>query len=257
MEIAKKKGGFLAFDAKAHKYFWNDVRVKKTVTQICKAYPLDFSIAANWAAKEMRDRLEIDLASHAAHLFPAESNAESVEKLNAWLKDASKSHVRARDEAGDFGTVMHNYIEMYLSGTDAPLPSEPKLARACESLGKWVSENVEKPILIEHRIYDEKHSYAGTLDLFAEMRSGETAVVDWKTVKTLTKAPKSQYVGQSAAYAKALEAEGHKVDSLVIVEVQRSDAEIVATRFYEIDEHYEMFLCAMKIQNYVPIGTRI
>ena len=61
-----------------------------------------------------------------------------------------------------------------------------------------------KPIAVEQVIYNEKHGYAGTLDLLADV-DGVLTVVDWKTGKAVY--PEAHL--QNEAYRQAIREMGH------------------------------------------------
>lgn len=85
------------------------------------------------------------------------------------------------EEAADYGTMAHGWIEAHLNGTDADLESLPLPARnAIEAFKGWEKEHSLEVIKTEQSFYNCRLHYAGTADCIAKV-DGELTLLDWKT----------------------------------------------------------------------------
>lgn len=100
-----------------------------------------------------------------------------------------REHARQLRKAGEIGSQVHAMIEWTLRNMmcekQGPSPSiGEKATWAFTRWLKWKDSVRLKPILIEHTVYSRTYSYAGTMDLLAEVE-GKLCVVDWKTGKAV------------------------------------------------------------------------
>lgn len=101
---------------------------------------------------------------------------------------AAKVHNRARDAAGDAGTICHAMIEAFLKNeprTNAGAPSaddEIKGARAYTKWLRWYIDNDPTLVASETLMVDHELGIGGTLDGVLMVR-GRVVLADWKTGK--------------------------------------------------------------------------
>jgi len=95
------------------------------------------------------------------------------------------------------GILVHDTIEAILKGEPVQIPS--KIRPSIEAFLAFREKNKIVPLKIEERVRSEKHWYAGTLDLLAEV-NGVLGVVDIKTSFAVFR----DYNLQTSAYVKAL-----------------------------------------------------
>jgi len=102
--------------------------------------------------------------------------------------------------AGEFGTHVHQACHLH-NMDDLDWDSlDPRLALYVRGYRKFVADTGFKVIHSERRVASARYSYAGTLDLYGELRSA-TTVIDLKSTASLP-----LYVGpQCAAYQQALQ----------------------------------------------------
>jgi hypothetical protein len=90
-----------------------------------------------------------------------------------------------KEAAAEFGTTMHNLIERVLKNECIQMAGYSEtIQHGLISVKEWIDENIERPILIESTEINFIERYAGKLDLYCELKSGEFALIDWKTKKT-------------------------------------------------------------------------
>ena len=130
--------------------------------------------------------------------------------------------------------------------------------QASQQFGKFTLEQIEEaPISAERLVYHPDFEYAGKLDLFVELQDGSTAVIDYKGVTDLKYAPKPGHVGQGAAYCMALRLENIRVDSFILMEVERETGKLRVTRYDDLEREFEAFVWALNLVRYKPAGTDI
>jgi hypothetical protein len=140
-----------------------------------------------WYAKEERRYFEAAMLEVLSR--PGARDPEYVLTAVAEAVTGVKAADRAKQQAASIGTAMHAGIEWALRtqlGEDAG--AEPRLpdaaAWAVESWKDWAKSVALEPLAIERTVYCEVCGYAGTLDLYARVRSVLT-VLDWKSGKAI------------------------------------------------------------------------
>lgn len=88
-------------------------------------------------------------------------------------------------EACARGSWVHEAIAWYLAPGPEYMapdpPSDPAWQGYVDSARRWIDANVAEPLIVERRLVDAARGYCGQLDLLCRMKSGETALLDWKT----------------------------------------------------------------------------
>lgn len=112
--------------------------------------------------------------------------------LHAWRQRVGTTEADAISKtATDLGTAVHAACEtvnrMLLSGT--PLMDiavdEFTLSPYLAAYRRFLVSRVKRVLLVEARVFHEEARYAGTLDVAYELVTGETALGDLKTGKTV------------------------------------------------------------------------
>jgi len=140
-----------------------------------------------WYAKEERRHFEAAMLEVLGK--PGARDPEYVLTAVAEAVSGVKAADRAKQEAASIGTAMHAGIEWALRtqlGEDAgPEPRLPDAAAwALESWKDWAKSVALEPLAIERPVYCEVCGYAGTLDLYAQVR-GVLTVLDWKSGRAI------------------------------------------------------------------------
>lgn len=138
-----------------------------------------------WMAKNGTAKLDVYHQSAAEHL--ADEVVGVIDKIaeQRWLlanKTAFwKSGKALGEEAADYGTMAHAWIEAHLKGTIISLKTLPSPARnAVEAFIQWESEHHLEVVKTEQTFYHCRLHYAGTADCVAKV-DGELTLLDWKT----------------------------------------------------------------------------
>lgn len=128
-----------------------------------------------------------------------------------WRKRVGDAEANRRTRLGaDRGTWLHGVLEDWFQELDIEhhLASQPQWRPYFETVLPFLAQ-IRRPILVESAVawWDgSRCSYAGTLDMVAEMEDGSIALVDWKTSYRL-KSPEqlTDYRRQLVCYAMAVE----------------------------------------------------
>jgi len=89
----------------------------------------------------------------------------------------------ARDSAGSRGTTVHSIAESYAEGRPlAPEDIAPAYQGFARAIKEFWATAKPQPVCSEALLVSTTHSYAGRVDLIAQI-GGETAILDFKTGK--------------------------------------------------------------------------
>jgi len=129
------------------------------------------------------------------------------------------------DDKAAIGTLAHAMVTDYLRGikTDTDDYSKNQIAAAensALSYFEWAKEKKVEPILIEQPLVSEKYFYGGMADIFAKV-DGLTELIDLKTGSGIY----PEMVIQVAGYRQLLIENGHKVESVRILNIPRTGDE--------------------------------
>ena len=114
-----------------------------------------------------------------------------------------KSGKETGQEAADYGTMAHAWIEAHLQGKEVSLEALPVPARnAVESMLAWEKEHHIETIKTEQTFYNCRLNYAGTADWIGNL-DGQLSLGDWKTSSGIF----FNYIIQSWGYVLADETE--------------------------------------------------
>ena len=129
------------------------------------------------------------------------------------------------DDTAEIGKLAHKIVTDYLQGikTDTDDYSKNQIAAAensALSCFEWAKGKHIKPILIEQPLVSEIYFYGGMADIYAEV-DGQTELIDLKTGSGIY----PEMIIQVAAYRQLLIENGHKVESVRILNIPRTGDE--------------------------------
>ena len=137
------------------------------------------------------------------------------EPEDVWRSRIAEESERIGREAAEWGTLLHSHLETYLTTGAMTGPSEVlDYLRGAET---WLRENVETAIQAEQSVVGDL-GYAGRLDLYAVLKDGRRAVIDFKSQRLVGKrAPGfyKEWAMQLAAYGDCLREDGEPLPSLI------------------------------------------
>lgn len=114
------------------------------------------------------------------------------------LGNAKSAHYNKKTDAGDFGTLLHSWVEKFARGENPPMPVNPVLRKSVEDFLKWVIKNEVVFLRNEQPLYSRKYQCAGTLDTIAKIPiriKDKLYVGDWKTSSGIYLSQKIQVSG--------------------------------------------------------------
>lgn len=141
-------------------------------------------------------------------------------QLKNLLGNAKGSHRRVSDEAATMGSMIHQWIEDYISGKNPPMPVNNKIKSSVEQFLKWVGEYQVKFLKSENLVYSKVGNYAGTFDFIAEI-GGKKYIGDFKSSSGIW----DEYWLQVAAYQQAYleEFPTETIDGAMIVRLGKNN----------------------------------
>ncbi len=176
MQVINTKiyGGELVvnFNQGDHIYKINGVRIP-SVTGIIGIVDKPFLIgwAARMAAENFRSRIIPGVPV-------------TAEELDELYEESRAAHRAKKTEAGDIGTKVHNWCEMYIKGSRPEMPTDERVLAAVQKFLNWVEENDVKFLSSEQIVYSRLHNYVGTVDFFCVIK-GKLYIGDIKTANAI------------------------------------------------------------------------
>jgi len=116
--------------------------------------------------------------------FDKQAIAEKLVARNIKYADTTVEALIAKwDAARDYGTKVHNEIELYIN--QSIIPDETRSSNAIEWLEKYqMKSNID--IYPEIKIYSKELKIAGSLDILAHDKHTDMyEIIDWKTSKSI------------------------------------------------------------------------
>lgn len=160
---------------------------------------------------------------------------------------------RARDDAGDSGTLAHRMIEAHIhdepwdESQEARIdPAVLKRAKnAFQNFLQWKDQTKLELVVTELPLVSETHRFGGTLDAIG-MVKGELCLVDWKTSNGVY----ADYLVQVAAYVQLFEE--NKGTRLNRVHLLRFDKEYDGSHHHQwgrdvIDDAWKYFELGLRM----------
>lgn len=142
-------------------------------------------VLMNWIGKNGTAKLNV-YREEAIRLMPGQMARLVDQRAEAlWkLKETTaffKSGKEAGQEAADYGTIAHDWIDHHLRGTDKPLDLLPEPSRnSVQEMLRWEKEHNLETIATEQTFYNCALNYAGTADWLGKL-DRELSMGDWKT----------------------------------------------------------------------------
>lgn len=189
---------------------------------------------------------EEDQAKGYERMVSIHNRIKTMEPDEYWhmLKSAKGAHTRAKEAAGDNGTIVHNWVEAFCKGLNPEMPKLPKVRAGVEAWLRWVDKagDITFP-LSEAKIYSKKYDYAGTMD-FTCVVNGVHTMGDLKTSNFFSET----MFYQVSAYQLARQEEypDEEYEQQIIVRCSKTgDLEVITSREYK--EDIKAFLACLAI----------
>lgn len=170
--------------------------------------------------------------------------------LKAWQNRVGEAQAeQIKQDAADFGSTVHRYIENYLLH-GIPLPPDIEGNRVIVKTINLVLSQISEVNLIEYSVYHKELNYCGTLDCLGVI-NGKLCLIDWKTSKTVKPA---KYLGdyklQAAAYYHALQSslgvEPSEARIFLFLKNERSFQQITLTE-KDLNQLFEEFKVRLRM----------
>jgi len=177
--------------------------------------------------------------------------------LEAIKKEAVNAHKTEARDAADFGSLVHNAIDLYHKTQAWPI--EPTVKEKFEQAIEW-EQSVKLAVAnSEITVHSLTHRYAGTLDLecFADLGDGEKhGLMDWKNSSGFY--PEWKY--QIAAYVGAWEEmnPGKYLDfgGIGVIDKKLGKFKPYIFQRAELIIPYQMFLCLCQFNHLKDWGKK-
>jgi len=148
---------------------------------------------------------------------------------------------KVRDTAGSIGTIAHYLIQCHLKEEKADLAdyTQENIDKAKVAFNAFLDfeeQHKLENILVEAQLIDTKLLYGGTIDFYGKV-DGKLTLLDFKTGSGLW--PEMRL--QVAAYRNLLQVNGHKVESVQLLRIDKETGEFHHHMLNELSEAWHMF----------------
>lgn len=241
-------------------YEWKGRKFPRVTSIIGGGYPKESLVywaareAAEYAVNDMNKWWDADIGAPRPEddsLFPLPKYMK-LSPTEAAIQRIKTAPFKKRDAKANVGSAVHKALELHQGGADF---EEAVAGVSAEHEGyvygalKFLDHFDPLILATETTVYSRKHSYAGTLDMLAEVSGRGCAVIDFKTSKDAY----PDMGLQLAAYANAdfmvvdeKEKKLPKVDLGIIV-ILKPHGGYKAQPFNDLNRHFEAFLAAKQI----------
>ncbi len=143
------------------------------------------------------------------------------------INEAVKQYTVKKKEAGDTGSLIHDWIENYVKGNKPEIPEDEKAQYGIMAFLDWVDKNKVEFIMNEKIVYSKRYDYIGILDSIAVV-NGIKFLIDWKSSKGIY----SNMRYQTSAYMEAYnEMNGDNVKERMILRLGKDDGSFQVEHF--------------------------
>jgi hypothetical protein len=187
-----------------------------------------------WAKKISLEKVRQELADRDSNGLEDISRSDDTaysEWLDGMLSRAKARPDQVRDEAAEWGTEAHDWLNKVITQEVEEVPEEyGKVIRGYQS---WVEENELAVLRTEWMVYDRQHKFAGTADLGGVGRR-HAFIADLKTGSGIYKEAALQ-LGAYAHCDAAMTGEPIKEGWLLHIPRKQPDGDESAFRAYRMD----------------------
>ena len=156
------------FNDEGHKYYMdNEKLIGVTTVLSCINKPALVPWASNMCADYVKDHLKPGIPM------------DEVE-IKTMLDVARKAHTQRKVDAGNVGSLAHDWIDGYIKGENPEMPFNEDLKKSVNKFLKWQEDYKVKFLLSEQVVYSKKHNFCGTLDFIAKI-GDDLVLLDFKT----------------------------------------------------------------------------
>lgn len=181
------KHGTLFFNQATHRFWTEDAEGNKSYLKSVTRFTgsLDKPGLKYWSVRLMRD-----------DLFVRIQNGEVITKEHIYT--AHKLHAVKTQQAGNIGTIIHDWIDQWIDGKDPEIPEDKNAYQGVISFLEFQRVHNVKWLRGEFITWSPKYGYAGKPDRIAEI-DGMTYLVDYKSSNSV----EPEYAFQTSLYAQA------------------------------------------------------
>lgn len=154
---------------------------------------------------------------------------------------------KIKQDAGEWGTELHDSISQYLKGEEVRVSS--RSAPMLHAFSEWKERNHFHPLEVEPEkpYISSLYNFRGTFDAVGEL-GGELVVADWKTSSKIY----HEYGLQLAAYAQLWQEQhlNDKIRTGVIVRIDKKTSKVQIKLFYNLPMYFEVFKSLLPIYDF-------
>lgn len=254
------------------KYIINDKNSYSSVTTILNGiFAKDLEFYQSYMMKreyykQLKDIRSLNLLES---YFEEGKKIEMVNWFKEFFKRADEAADKHRDNAGEFGTIIHDKIDEWirnnmLNTNREAVNNEVESMNienqvALKSFLKWFDEtNIILNPIGDTFIYSDKYGYAGALDCIGFTSKSELVVIDFKTSSKISKSHFLQVSAYLKAFEKMVGCEVHKALILRLNKKNRLNGkipligyEVVEISKNNLDLAFNAFLSTIEVKKFL------
>lgn len=195
----------------------------------------------------------------------SESQTEYIVTLEE-LQAAKAAHRNRKEEAGELGSRIHDWLDSYLRG--ATLPYDDDMSAPVQNFLAWEDQHQPETIFNERIVYSKQHDFAGKLDWGGEL-NGRYGLIDFKTggydkqynpksrQYTGKIRPRTEHYLQNAGYDIALSEETGKRAQFYGVLYLRPNGELKYFETEEVDLMRQTFMDVLNLKRNWHLAKKV
>jgi CRISPR/Cas system-associated exonuclease Cas4 (RecB family) len=177
------------------------------------------------------------------YLLSKIENGEQITIID--IEEATKEHRKAKEEAADIGTQIHEWIEKWIKGEKPEIPEDEKIGNVINAFLQFQKEYKVKWLETEKIVYSQKYNFAGILDAVGIINK-KLVIFDFKSSNGIY----SEYAFQTAGYQIAYEEmTGKRIDHRIIVRFGKDTGDFEWRKFDENEKDKKAFIACLTLKN--------
>ena len=161
----------------------------------------------------------------------------------ALIDTAKKEYRKAKAEAADIGTEIHQWASDWIKGKKPDMPENEKVVNGITAFLKFQKEHKVKWLESERIVYSKKHNFAGILDATGIIE-GVLTLIDFKSSKSIYDDMRFQVAGYQIAFE---EETGNPIQKRMIIRFGKEDGEFEVKELDEDEKDKKIFLACLQV----------
>ena len=160
------------------------------------------------------------------------------------IEEAGKQHRIFKKKAADCGTLIHKWVEEWITGQKPAMPEDEKVVNGITAFLKFQDEHKVKWKESERLVYSKKHNFCGILDAIGVMEK-ELVLIDFKSSNGIYDEMRFQVAAYRLAYEEEMNKEIHRS---IILRFGKEDGEFEVKELPDYNKDKKAFLACLSLK---------